>query len=427
MKRTERTTQNCIWRAALSVFVAVVLFVHAPLEAEAVTANGALSVTCSAPYPIIPLSFFGNYTVNGSDSNVSIPYVFRGETPLSFRIGRSSSTPFHQYVSGIISFRVTFSIAGQIYGFDPSYMPVSIVDVSAPEGVNVSLRPADYSPKKSVVDVIFNFKNFDITFASDIGVTFSVALTGIANANLYGASYMYCLASVATATDYVSAGLTFYDSLSEVDSDVAFFRTTATAISNSVSSIYARLYDINQNVTSQATNIINKIQAQMTADAANTKSITDKLQSQINNDNSNSTNQVNAANKNSQNEIGAANANSKNEIDAANKNANDIMHDYDTTSQDTDNKKFADSQKQLQDVEDNLFGQAVSGFDALDMSDYTIGHLTTVLPAFSFVSGFIQSLFVKMGDFGVIVTVGLVVMIATKVIGVYRFSTGGDG
>lgn len=105
----------------------------------------------------------------------------------------------------------------------------------------------------------------------------------------------------------------------------------------------------------------------------------------------------------------------------ANQNAQDIMHGYDKMAQDKDNERFEDSRKELQEQEDSLFESASSGFGSLDMGDYGIGMFSAMQGAFSFVSGFIQSCYVKMGDFGAVVAVGLVLLIATKVIGLFRF------
>lgn len=104
----------------------------------------------------------------------------------------------------------------------------------------------------------------------------------------------------------------------------------------------------------------------------------------------------------------------------------DIIHGYDNTEQTSDNQRFEDSRQELQEQEDSLFSSALEGFGDLNMDDYSFGKFSAMAAAFTFVSGFMQSLYVKMGDFGVIVTIGLVVMIASKVIGLYRFSTGGD-
>ena len=206
--------------------------------------------------------------------------------------------------------------------------------------------------------------------------------------------------------------------------------------------INSNLKGITSNVTTQSTAIQKKIQAQTDNDNSNTA----KLQGTLN---ANSKTEIADADRNSAAEIAAANANSKAEIADADRNAasiisthtathkaqtenddrnaDDIMHDYDTTDQDSGNKKFDDSQKELEQVEDSLFGDALTGFSSLDMSQYSFGRFTSMLGALTFVSGFLQSAFVKMGDFGAIVTIGLVVMIATKVIGIYRFSTGGVG
>lgn len=108
-------------------------------------------------------------------------------------------------------------------------------------------------------------------------------------------------------------------------------------------------------------------------------------------------------------------------IENNNQNAQDIMHSYDSSAQQSDNERFESSRQELQEEEDSLFGDATSGFDSLDMSEFGLGKFSQMQGAFSFVSGFLQSLYVKMGAFGSIVTVGLVLMIATKVIGLFRF------
>lgn len=104
----------------------------------------------------------------------------------------------------------------------------------------------------------------------------------------------------------------------------------------------------------------------------------------------------------------------------------EIINGYDNPKQDDDNKLFEDSQKELQDAEDSLFSSASAGFGDLDMADYELGKFTNAMNAFQFVSGFLQSVYIKSGDFGKIVAIGFVILIASKVIGLYRFSTG-DG
>lgn len=105
----------------------------------------------------------------------------------------------------------------------------------------------------------------------------------------------------------------------------------------------------------------------------------------------------------------------------ANKNAQDIMHSYDSSNQQDDNQRFEDSRKELQEEEDNLFGSAMEGFDDLNLDDYSFKKFAAMQSALSFVSGFLQSLYVQMGDFGSIVTIGLVLLIASLVIGIYKY------
>lgn len=127
--------------------------------------------------------------------------------------------------------------------------------------------------------------------------------------------------------------------------------------------------------------------------------------------------------KNMQND---QNNNSQNIINNANQNADNIMHSYDSNSQDSDNQRFDSSQKELQEAEDSLFSSASDNFGALDMTSYYFDQITGLTAAFSFVSGLMQSIFIKSGNYGSIITIGLVVMIASAIIGLYRFSSG-DG
>lgn len=99
----------------------------------------------------------------------------------------------------------------------------------------------------------------------------------------------------------------------------------------------------------------------------------------------------------------------------------EIIDGYDNSQQTGDNQRFEDSRQELQEEEDSLFNDAMSEFGDLDMDDYSIGKFAAMQAAFSFVSGFLQSLYVQMGDFGSIVTIGLVLLIASLVIGLYKY------
>lgn len=153
--------------------------------------------------------------------------------------------------------------------------------------------------------------------------------------------------------------------------------------------------------------------------------ILDNLQDIVSKSDSNTQKQIDAVNANTQKEIDAANANTQKEIDNANKNADDIMHSYDSTGQDDKNKEFADSQKELQEAEDSLFSSAQDAYNKVNFSDYDLGVINGLSASLSFVSSFLQSVYVKMGDFGIIMTTGIVIMIASKAAGLYRFSSGG--
>lgn len=178
---------------------------------------------------------------------------------------------------------------------------------------------------------------------------------------------------------------------------------------------------IQNNTSSTATwmqTLVNHVDANHRAQISNDNTNRDKIISALN---ANSRAEIADADRNAANIISILNANHKAQVDNDDKNADDIMNSYDKSVQDSDNKRFEDSRKELQEQEDSLFSSATEGFGSLDMSDYSFGRFSAMQGAFSFVSGFIQSCYVKMGDFGAVVTVGLVLLIATKVIGLFRF------
>lgn len=404
MTKERRRFQLYILRAPLSFFIALVLFFVAPMQVKAANVWGS---GLNLEYP--PVVFDNIPRVDSINNSVS----FSGLANFPIYISCSTSRP---YAAGVvvIPFTTTFSTFPGTTA--PYSYSIAIDSVSLPEGFSASLvgDTSIIAGNTITSNLCIYFPMYDFRFGPRLSITLRFEYSTFDN-NASKAPASNFNFKPGVATHYYHSYDHYYE-LSGFQADVRSY----------LLSVITRLDNIHTAITTQTDQIRNSLDVVNNSINKQGKNITDKLQSQINNDNSNTTKITNAINAASKAEIDAANKNSQAEINAADKNANDIMHDYDTTNQDADNQKFADSQKELQEVEDNLFGQAVSGFDALDMSNYNISHLTTVLPAFSFVSGFLQSLYVNMGDFGVVVTVGLVVMIASKVIGLYRFSTGGD-
>lgn len=416
-----------IARTALSFFMALALCVHAPLQARAASAaNQGLSIEVN---PVVAQAMLHGSVINDSLGMASLSY--EGQASMRINIGRTSGTSWN-YATGVVSFPVTFSFGGTAPL--PGDISVSIDNVSAPEGVSVAMHGSAQAVGSSVTPTLrMSFNELPVYFYSQVSVTFTVRGTfylGLANRPTLPVSRAFSATIGNRSTSYYA-----YEHFTDRGQKNIWILQTANLINSN-------LKDITSNVTTQSTAIQKKIQAQTDNDNSNTA----KLQGTLN---ANSKTEIADADRNSAAEIAAANANSKAEIADADrnaasitstlnanhkaqtenddKNADDIMHGYDTTDQDSGNKKFDDSQKELEQVEGSLFGDALTGFSSLDMSQYSFGRFTSMLGALTFVSGFLQSAFVKMGDFGAIVTVGLVVMIATKVIGIYRFSTGGDG
>lgn len=373
-KRPGITDNSILFRVLVSFFMAVVLFVHAPLEARAAQVSGQVSIAPHGTQALIPLNFFGNYTQDGSDRDTRIPYSYSGKGTFSFDIYRPSSSAQYRYVSGTASTIVQLGLSSQITGLEAKRIMPYLSYASLPDGLTVSMADIAYNSGGTTFRLVFNFDMCDVTSIQIAGITFGIDLAIGAQANAFGASYTNAAIAVKFATDFTDGGLRFYQYRSDTDPDAANLRAQ-------LSTANAALDVINGSITSQTDALLAKIQQHIEND---NRIINDFKMSEWS-------------------------------------NAQDIMHSYDKTAQDTDNERFEDSRKELQEYEDSLFDSASSGFGSLDMGDYGIGKFSAMQGAFSFVSGFIQSCYVKMGDFGAVVTVGLVLLIATKVIGLFRF------
>lgn len=408
-------------RMALSFLIAVALLLASSLRAAAASgSDGDLSFGVGSSNATLALEFFGNYTKDGSDRDSDIPYSYRGSNLYSFNLSRQNVTKY-RYATGSVSKKVTYALAGNLpTGLKfPSAPRPYIEDTSLPEGMTLYISGYTGNATSFTVTYTIVLDNVDIMRTKRGGWTVGFIGTGYGKASSFGASYHRISYNPAVASDWTGTVL-FGEQVTDLDSGASYFYSLFHTMDNRLSSIYTRLGDLSSNVTAQAKNITDKIQVQINNDNANRDKIISAL-------NANSKAEIADADRNAANIISTLNANHKAQTENDDKNADNIMHAYDTTDQDSDNKKFDDSQKELEQVEDSLFGDALTGFSSLDMSQYSFGRFTAMLGALTFVSGFLQSAFMKMGDFGAIVTVGLVVMIATKVIGIYRFSTGGDG
>lgn len=402
-------------RMALSFFMALALFVHAQLEVGA--ASGIVVSLVNSP-GCIPLETA--YIVQPTSQIEACTY--KGTVTLSFELKQGTAK---RYVRGRASLPLTLSVSAPSSGTQGNQFSYSMLSYSAPDGVTVSTRSSVSSGagnNSRNMYIYLNFDDYDLSSSKYFSVTLEVSV-----------SRWFFLNNFSNAQNAVTVGFkagtlndatVSYGSWQDLTPMNRWLYDQATSLNTMLNAIFTKIgaesSAIQLKIGTESTNIRNKIQAQIDNDNSNAAKLRDTL-------NANSKAEIADADRNAASIISTLNANHKAQTENDDKNADDIMHNYDTTDQDSDNKRFDDSQKELEQVEDSLFGDALTGFSSLDMSQYSFGRFTAMLGALTFVSGFLQSCYVKMGDFGAIVTVGLVVMIATKVIGIYRFSTGGDG
>lgn len=413
-------TKGCIkssWKVLICLIMAFILFFECPFKSEAaslIQGDSYYSYYITGINPIFPLTCYSYASlITSTSEDYWIPVTYTGFYSEPIMV---SSSAGRKFTSGYLIIPCTVAFTGNFPTFTDT--SVSLVSQSVPEGVTVSLMNQKSETRSFSFDICITFQDYYYTVSPRLSITYALEANGYAKTSQVAYNANWCKATFTHGNISAQYGI-FYNDLSEYGPGASWNKMIVDAcklVVGQVASTGNYIGKICQNILDNMVDYSSRI-----ISAANTNS-----QNEINAANKNSQSEINASNTNSANEINAANKNSENEINTANKNADDIMHSYDSTDQSSDNQRFDESQKQLQETEDSLFSSAMSGFDGLNLGDYSFTKFTDMLQAFSFVSGFIQSLYVKMGDFGLIVTIGLVVMIATKVIGVYRFSTGGD-
>lgn len=379
--------------AALSLFMAAVLFAESPVQAHAAAISGAhYSVSVSvAGQPVLCLH---DRTYLSSD--VGHVVMYRGTFTVFYQIRYPSG---YGLSSGVCSIHQSFQISyGPVSVLQPVGSNFSIVNVSAPEGVSVSMVRESYDSVNIAYEVFFSFDNVRCTPDGRVFVSVTYDAYSDFYKNAQGAVQDTIQVNVIDKNTAALNSGSFYNNYADYDYWANWIMNYSTAMHNRVDNIMNSVNRTENNIVNWSSAILSKLEALISSNSKDNSDI-----------------------------INAANQNSKNEIDAANKNADDIMNSYDSSSQDTDNGRFDASQKELQATEDSLFGDASKAFDDLDFQKYGIGSVPGIVSAMSFVSGFLQSLYVKMGVFGTIVTTGMVVLIASKVIGLFRFSTDGGG
>lgn len=102
---------------------------------------------------------------------------------------------------------------------------------------------------------------------------------------------------------------------------------------------------------------------------------------------------------------------------------NQVMNGYSNDSLSGASSSFSSSAGQYNQAESSLFGQSSTLLAGFDFSSYGFDAFgAPFLSAVSFVSSFLQSLFVKSPGYNIIITLGLVLGFAFIVIGVTRFT-----
>lgn len=412
-------SKGCIkssWKVLICLIMAFVLFFECPFESQAVVVIGeyfkCTGGSSSTNIPLISYSFADTPTPS---SDYWIPVTYQGDFSLTYSV---TQTAGKSYASGgfVVPVTTTYTIKND--DFRDVHINVDMTSFEAPDGITVTYKGIGGSAGTQSYQLIFQLENVFFYNIPSVTVNFSFECSGF----VLGSTLLHSVSYIGLSTTSGSATLQggrYYDYAYEYGSGASLNKMVVDACKLVVAQVAASgnyLGGISQKILDNMLPYTTIIKNQV-RDSGNYIADTMKYYYQE---------LINTFNANSQNQIDAANKNSQNEINTANKNADDIMHSYDSTGQQSDNDRFDQSQKQLQKTEDSLFSSALTGFGSLNLENYSFGKFTAMLEAFSFVSGFIQSLYVKMGDFGLIVTIGLVVMIAIKVIGLYRFSTGGD-
>lgn len=416
-----------IARAALSLFIALALCVHAPLEVRAASfsftmaRNNLFNGTYSYAAETLRIGFGGKIDVttkyNGSGpSQVNAVVSAYGAGTLHFDVDLPikktyNITPYDAsfYSCDFLMLELNSEVVPRVSAslYSGNIGTAEVLNLRAATLVSYGGQDYELGPGYNYINIgHFAGSSVNLAVRLSFDVSYNISDVGTSGVDAPGsvAGYVTIMPSFTVHSSALYAATLVSTGEERINGTLA---NLSTWLNTMLNAIYTK-------IGAESSAIQLKIQAQIDNDNTNRDKIISAL-------NANSKAEIADADRNAANIISILNANHKAQVDNDDKNADDIMNSYDKSVQDSDNKRFEDSRKELQEQEDSLFSSATEGFGSLDMSDYSFGRFSAMQGAFSFVSGFIQSCYVKMGDFGAVVTVGLVLLIATKVIGLFRF------
>lgn len=134
----------------------------------------------------------------------------------------------------------------------------------------------------------------------------------------------------------------------------------------------------------------------------------------------NQTNSLNQATQNQTNSLNQATQNQTNSLNQATQNqTNTLTGGYDNAGMEQTNKELQSSLATYEQSESQVTGQSVAYIDAVTFFDPTT-HLQ-LMTSVTFISSFLQDLFVALGDFSVLVTIALSLAFALMLVGWFKY------
>lgn len=376
----------------------------------------------------------GNFTVNPTSLYLDAVYStiqdgttdtgalqvvsYEGDVTLSFMVSIQDYTSVVT-ADGYVMIPITFTRnASNALAYDT--MSVSISNVSAPDGVSVSYSPSAYGTDSYKGNVYVGFHKFDMLWRSyPVSITFHLEQGARFYASQYDSTFSR-LSYTCTVSDYASQ-LSLNDTPSyDVNPMGNIINSSVITVQQAVDNLTSKFTDamalLNSNLQGMYDGMVQYIQAFQTSMEDTINSMSATLLTAIN---------TLTADMDSKFEklFVRMDSLSAQQILNDNKNHEDTVNGYDPATGDINTEKFDTSSAVLESVESGLTDQASY---EIDYSSYdSIFTAAGTVSALAFVKTVLDSMYTALGSFAIPLTLGLLLLVITRILGYQNFSSGG--
>lgn len=365
-----------------------------------------------------------NWGLNTDTNKPYQPLYYGGYAPFTFNVGPQQYKD--GYARGSYSIPITFSLSYIPSGVVVESTPkVVITDTSLAEGMTASIQAQSYNANSISIVLKIGFDRTYIPSAFfSCGVTFGIELSAVTN-NVNMVSGTSVIGIAASVSDY-SGSTVMVDQAdmfpefryigSLINTGNSWLNTISQGINNlrnDVHTLQSAIADhftlLNSNLQGMYDGLTSTLERFQSSMISKLTEVTTLITSSI----SQAANSV----------ISDADQNHREQLDNDNKNHDDLVHGYDGSLGDQNTEKFQGASGDLNHAEDDLTGKASY---EIDYDQYnSIFQAEGTVSALAFVKTVMDAIYTALGSFAIPLTLGLLLIIITRILGYQHFSSGG--